>query len=213
MLEVIDEKVVDERKYWLCRCDCGNEKWIRKDSVKSGKQKSCGCFREKKDITNQRFGRLVVEEATAAREKGGAIVWKCKCDCGNITYVGTGDLIKKAVRSCGCLAKEYHVEQGKKIGKLNVERNVIENTHIGIIANNKLQKNNTTGYKGVIFDKARNKYIAVIYFKKTKYHLGTYKTAEKASEIYQIAKKKLHGEFLKWYENEYKAGKISTEEK
>jgi len=28
---------------WLCRCDCGNEKEILGESIKSGKTKSCGC--------------------------------------------------------------------------------------------------------------------------------------------------------------------------
>jgi hypothetical protein len=28
----------------LCRCDCGNEKYIRTSNVKNGRTKSCGCF-------------------------------------------------------------------------------------------------------------------------------------------------------------------------
>lgn len=30
--------------YWLCKCDCGNEKIICKYSLTSGKTKSCGCL-------------------------------------------------------------------------------------------------------------------------------------------------------------------------
>ena len=46
ILTVLDEKYNKENKryYLLCKCECGNEKWIRKDSIKSGKQKSCGCL-------------------------------------------------------------------------------------------------------------------------------------------------------------------------
>jgi len=29
--------------YWLCRCECGNEKTVRKDSLKSGRTIACGC--------------------------------------------------------------------------------------------------------------------------------------------------------------------------
>lgn len=29
--------------YWLCRCDCGNEKVMRADAIKCGQIKSCGC--------------------------------------------------------------------------------------------------------------------------------------------------------------------------
>jgi len=31
-------------KYFLCKCDCGNEKVIRGDSLKYGNTKSCGCI-------------------------------------------------------------------------------------------------------------------------------------------------------------------------
>ena len=57
-----------------------------------------------KDLTGQRFGRLVVLEENG-RTKRGSVIWKCQCDCGNITNVASGDLQSKT-RSCGCLHKE-----------------------------------------------------------------------------------------------------------
>ena len=46
-LELIKEvKVINKHSYWLCKCECGNEKIIRLDSVKSGKTQSCGCIRK-----------------------------------------------------------------------------------------------------------------------------------------------------------------------
>ena len=40
------EKVTDEKgkTKWRCKCDCGNEKIIRGDSLRSGHTKSCGCL-------------------------------------------------------------------------------------------------------------------------------------------------------------------------
>lgn len=32
------------RLYWLCQCDCGVQKVIRGDGLKSGKVISCGCY-------------------------------------------------------------------------------------------------------------------------------------------------------------------------
>ena len=29
--------------YWLCRCDCGNEKWISANNLTKGNTISCGC--------------------------------------------------------------------------------------------------------------------------------------------------------------------------
>ena len=34
-----------EKRYLLCRCDCGTEKEIREDHLRHGATKSCGCYR------------------------------------------------------------------------------------------------------------------------------------------------------------------------
>ena len=52
----------------------------------------------------QRFERLVTLERTSNRS--GHIVWKCKCDCGNIVEVIASDLKRGTTRSCGCLVKD-----------------------------------------------------------------------------------------------------------
>ena len=45
-LEVIDGPIIKNKKtYWKCRCDCGKEKEIRSDGLKSGSTKSCGCYK------------------------------------------------------------------------------------------------------------------------------------------------------------------------
>jgi len=36
--------------YWKCKCDCGNEKWIKTTSLINGKQESCGCIVRKNTI-------------------------------------------------------------------------------------------------------------------------------------------------------------------
>ena len=35
------------RAYWHCKCDCGNEKDIREDTINSGRSISCGCGSKK----------------------------------------------------------------------------------------------------------------------------------------------------------------------
>lgn len=67
----------------------------------------------KKDLTNQRFGRLtVLFEAEPHYTSGGnrKVMWFCKCDCGNEKKVSSGELLRGKTRSCGC----YNYEQNCK---------------------------------------------------------------------------------------------------
>ena len=67
----------------------------------------------RKDLTGQRFGRLMVIRATDQRYrcgKGSQIIYECLCDCGNTFFARTGQLTRKdsrQKRSCGCLAAEF----------------------------------------------------------------------------------------------------------
>ncbi len=57
------------------------------------------------------------------------------------------------------------------------------------------QSNNSSGHKGVIFDKSRNKWRAEICFNRTRKYLGRFDSAEEASEAYREAALLYHGEF------------------
>jgi hypothetical protein len=59
----------------------------------------------KKNILNQRFGRLLVIEEAPSNKNGNAM-WKCRCDCGNIIITKGTRLRQGGALSCGCLRKE-----------------------------------------------------------------------------------------------------------
>jgi len=40
--------------YWLCRCECGNEKEASTNSLRTGKVRSCGCLRSDKSVAGSR---------------------------------------------------------------------------------------------------------------------------------------------------------------
>lgn len=55
-LTVIGEKTDKKYTWCLCKCSCGNIKWIRKSSLLSGCTKSCGCLRKEITRTHGQHG-------------------------------------------------------------------------------------------------------------------------------------------------------------
>lgn len=95
------EHNLKEEVFWNCKCDCGNSKIARAYTLKHGQILSCGCLNNiKEDLTNQRFGQLLVlgpdfekmKENKKNNENG--VYWICQCDCGEKTSVIT-DYLKK----------------------------------------------------------------------------------------------------------------------
>lgn len=56
-----------------------------------------------KDLSCQRFGRLVVEYYTGKLTKNRSAIWHCVCDCGNEIDVSSHALVSGNTSSCGCL--------------------------------------------------------------------------------------------------------------
>lgn len=119
MLTLCKREKITGKTYWLCKCDCGNEKHIREDSLKKqSPTKSCGCLNqkfEKVDITNEKFGRLTVIKYTG-KGKYHNEVWLCRCDCGNYIERTRKSLTNShgKINSCGCRTKEMYKENSEK---------------------------------------------------------------------------------------------------
>lgn len=116
---------------WLCTCDCGSTCKVNTGNLKSGHTKSCGCLAREckpalgrsrlKDLTGQRFGRLVVLRDSGGRSTGGSVLWLCNCDCGNTCKVQAGRLKTGNTKSCGCLPSRRPVDlTGQRFGRLVV---------------------------------------------------------------------------------------------
>jgi hypothetical protein len=65
-----------------------------------------------KDITGQRFGRLVA--LSFHHQTGRIVFWKFKCDCGMEKIAAGGNVRSGNVKSCGCLVSEVSSESAKR---------------------------------------------------------------------------------------------------
>jgi hypothetical protein len=107
---------------WLCQCDCGNEKIITKNSLKSGSTKSCGCLQKENNIPENKlyligktFGKLKVIEQI---EKPNEIMHKgryflCECSCSEKNKIILRSDALNVTQSCGCLRNEKTSERSK----------------------------------------------------------------------------------------------------
>ena len=177
--------------YYICKCDCGTVKPVIRGSLISGSSRSCGClvkdkarerigkpWNNRKDLTGQRFGRLVVlgfaGTKGSSKGKGEGMRFTCQCDCGNICEVVSGHLKDDVVTSCGCVAKESYT---KIFAKRKQEVNV-DNTDLDRLTS-KPTKANTSGARGVFWREDRHRWVAMITFQGV-CHMRHFKTFEEA---------------------------------
>lgn len=112
-------------RIWRCRCDCGGEILLDTRYLQRGTFVDCGCMTRVKpgqrDLTGQRFGKIVCMEPTDRRTGDGSVIWRCRCDCGQECAVSVRQLLSGNKKSCGCLScpplKAY---VGKRFGQLTV---------------------------------------------------------------------------------------------
>ncbi len=108
VIKELEERDKYNQRIYLCKCDCGNEKIVRRTNLITGHTKSCGCIkkRPRKDtdtIIGNKYGKLTVLEELEERDKYNQRQYLCKCDCGNEKIVRLDSLINGKTKSCGCI--------------------------------------------------------------------------------------------------------------
>ena len=151
-----------------------------------------------KDITGMRFGRLVALEPTDERQHG-SVVWKCRCDCGNEKLISLNTLKFTTVKSCGCLLKQVY-----KLPQVQYARGQVDGTFLTML-NNKPTLANTSGTRGVYWNKEKKKFHARITFKNKTYCLGYYDKKEDAAKARKQAEEEIWQPFI---EERYKGPEL-----
>ena len=80
-------------------------------------------------------------------------------------------------------------------GLNNLRGNLRAATNAQNLQNRGMPSNNASGYKGVLWDSARNKWRAEIRADGKRYFLGRFYSKQQAARVYVKAAKKLHGRF------------------
>ena len=137
------------------------------------------------DLTGQRFGRLFVIKVTE-QKRGGSYLWKCKCDCGNEVLASVSELNSGNKKSCGCMTKISVIEYYK------------DGTYLFNL-NDKVTKNNTSGFKGVSWEKHTNKWHAYIMLRGKQKNLGRFTNKQDAINARKEAEEKYFKPILEKY--------------
>lgn len=157
------------------------------------------------EYIGHRFGHLLVKEYVGLKaRKDDTRIYRysvvvCECDCGNVAEYPLSRLLAGQAKTCDKCSKK----------NLDLGRQLIKETAAGgtspitLSPKRKVNKNSTTGARGVSYETRRGKYRAYINFKRKQYYLGSYDKIEDAIEARKIAEKKIYGDFLRWYQEEY----------
>ena len=178
-------KYIGNTKY-LCRCDCGNTTEVLSQNLRKGYTKSCGCLK-KYDLTGLKFGKLTAQLPVGS-DNDKNVVWQCICKCGNSINVPSKSLMTGNTKSCGCL---NHAPRP-------TPSDVFDKTKAGILKV-KRYKNNTSGIKGVSFNKQCGKWQAYLIFRHKFYHLGFYADINDAADARKKAERETHDDFLAYW--------------
>lgn len=98
------------KAYYICKCDCGNEVVVIRNSLLDGMTRSCGCLHRDRCSSddswfiNKKFNKLTVIDF--AYIKNHRKYYRCICDCGNLTVSRGSDLKNGHKKTCGKCKKE-----------------------------------------------------------------------------------------------------------
>lgn len=201
------EESKSKEAFWLCKCDCGNEKIVAGYYLRSGKTKSCGCYNV--DCLKSRKGIKYGGKHGMCNLRIYKNYHAMKARCFNPNHHKYHDYGARGITICD----EWLGEKGFEnfydwamqngycdtltIDRIDVNGNYepsncrwADNSIQGF--NRNIQSNNTTGYKGICKIKSGN-YRAYIKKNNKQISLGVYDRIEDAIKAREKAEKEYFG--------------------
>lgn len=121
-----------------------------------------------KDRTGQKYGRL-----TIIKELGHGNVL-CRCDCGKEITTKKAAVVNGTTQSCGCLCAERSAESFSQASSHG------GNAYIKRLSSGTTNTRNTSGVRGIWWDKRRSLWVAEIKYDGKKHFLGRFAEKEDA---------------------------------
>jgi hypothetical protein len=212
-------------KIWHCQCDCGNFKDVPSTSLASGNTRSCGCLNKEtitmvgektrfkkgwsleEGVTPENTYELSGEYGIGYTPKGEPFyfdiedynkikdyLWYTKED-GYLICQESSRTIRMNRLIMNCTDPNKDVHHKNHMVNDNRKHNLEICEHYQNMIATKTYSNNTSGRKGVYWDKSRNKWMVLITANKKTYHIGRYENFEDAVKAREEAEKIYHQEF------------------
>lgn len=201
------------QKIWECLCDCGNIINVSSASLTTKNTKSCGCLHSealkkmgeasrklnKYDLTGDYgIGYTSKDEPfyfdLEDYDKIKKYTWSLNPE-GYVISIPFGKPIRMHMLVMDSNG-EFEVDHIYHNVNDNRKQNLRICEHFENHINSKTYSNNTSGRKGVYWDKSREKWIASITYNKKIKHLGRFETFEEAVKAREEAEQLYHGEFI-----------------
>lgn len=184
----------------IYRCVCGNISYVEMYAVNKGVVKSCGCKRDYYTSKAKTIHGHTDSKGFMSSEYNSWRAMKERCLNENNAsyrhYGGRGIRIAKRwagkngfinfIADMGLKPTPEHTLERKNYNWGYVPTNCVWATPLEQ-GHNKRYRNNPSGYRGV-YKRSETKYLASVTLNYKRKHLGTFKTAEEASLVYEAAK-------------------------
>lgn len=200
------DRIENGHTFWKFRCDCGKTVVIDGWGARSGKIKSCGCFNAERIKKQRKFNEYKIVDGYVKVKLNDENHMLCDIEDwerfnGHYWFMNDAGYAVCETMKTGTL-RFHKLVTGTTAEVIidHINRNKLDNRKCNLriatasvnAINRGLQSNNTTGYKGVYFDKRRRVWKAWVKVYGKLITLGSYPKKEEAIAARQAGEEKYY---------------------